>query len=111
MLNLRESLRMTIYTWVSRGLFERHKIIFMAQITFNLMRRGTLGEDNQLNEAQFDFLMRGPRKLGEDRVWNVHTFVNFVEFPMNLSPKLIRDSQIHYPIIQKNKMVLIKFEI
>eukprot|EP00620_Florenciella_sp_RCC1587_P013374 CAMPEP_0182558034 /NCGR_PEP_ID=MMETSP1324-20130603/1743_1 /TAXON_ID=236786 /ORGANISM="Florenciella sp., Strain RCC1587" /LENGTH=2560 /DNA_ID=CAMNT_0024770185 /DNA_START=8 /DNA_END=7690 /DNA_ORIENTATION=+ len=66
-LNLRESLRMTIYTWVSRGLFERHKIIFMAQITFNLMRRGTLGEDNQLNEAQFDFLMRGPRKLGEDK--------------------------------------------
>lgn len=41
--NLRESLRMTIYTWVSRGLFERHKLIFLSQLTFNLMKRGILG--------------------------------------------------------------------
>lgn len=29
---LRESLRMTVYTWVSRGLFEGHKLIFLAQV-------------------------------------------------------------------------------
>jgi dynein heavy chain len=34
---------MTIYTWVSRGLFERHKLIFLSQLTFNLMKRGILG--------------------------------------------------------------------
>lgn len=65
-LNLRESLRMTIFTWVARGLFERHKVIFMAQLTFNLMRRGILGDDNLMNESQFAFLLRGPRKLGEE---------------------------------------------
>jgi dynein heavy chain len=42
--NLRESLRMTIFTWVARGLFERHKLIFLAQLTFNLMQRGIIGE-------------------------------------------------------------------
>lgn len=46
-LNLRESLRMTIYTWVSRGLFERHKLIFLSQLTFNLMKRGILGESGR----------------------------------------------------------------
>ena len=62
--NLRESLRMTIFTCVSRGLFERHKLIFLAQLCFLLQRRGTLGEEHLLNETQFEFLLRGPRKLG-----------------------------------------------
>ena len=35
--NLRSSLRITIYTMVSRGLFVRHKLIFLAQLTFNLI--------------------------------------------------------------------------
>jgi len=63
---LRESLRLTIFTWVARGLFERHKLIFIAQLCFNLMRRGVLGEDNAMDETLFNFLMRSPRKLGED---------------------------------------------
>jgi len=69
-LNLRESLRMTIYTWVSRGLFERHKLIFLSQLTFNLMKRGVLGEDNKINESFFEFLLRGPKKLGTDNPIN-----------------------------------------
>eukprot|EP01041_Mallomonas_annulata_P000386 gene386-700_t len=63
---LRASLRITIYTMVSRGLFVRHKLIFLAQLTFNLMRRGTLGEDNVLNDIHFQFLLRGSRKEGEE---------------------------------------------
>jgi|TARA_B110001450_G_scaffold251449_1_gene271589 dynein heavy chain len=35
--NLRDVIRMTIYQWVSRGLFEKHKQIFRAQLTFRLM--------------------------------------------------------------------------
>ena len=62
--NLRNSLRMTIFTWVSRGLFERHKLIFLAQITFSLMKRNIIG-DGQWNEAQFQFLTRAPTKVGE----------------------------------------------
>ena len=60
--SLRDSLRMTIFTWVSRGLFERHKLIFLAQLTFNLMKRGTIG-DGDWNEAHFQFLMRAPTKI------------------------------------------------
>ena len=63
--NLRESLRMTIFTWVSRGLFERHKLILLAQLTFNLLKKGIIG-DQEWNEVHFQFLMRGPVKLGED---------------------------------------------
>lgn len=61
-LNLRDALRMTIFTWVSRGLFERHKLIFLSQLAFNLMKRGVLGEENIINELHFQFLLRGPRK-------------------------------------------------
>jgi dynein heavy chain len=64
--NLVSALRMTIFTWVARGLFERHKLIFLAQLTFNLMKRGILGEDNKMNEIHFGFLMRGPKKLAEE---------------------------------------------
>ena len=60
------SLRITIYTWVARGLFVAHKLIFLAQMTFNLMRRGSLGEDNLLNITHFQFLLRGPRKNTEE---------------------------------------------
>ena len=56
---------MTIFTWIARGLFERHKIIFMAQLTFNLMKRGIIG-DGDWKESHFQFLMRAPSKTGEN---------------------------------------------
>lgn len=74
---LRESLRMTIFTWVSRGLFERHKLIFLAQLAFSLMRRGMITASaegcvgvgdrtsSSWNEEHFQFLTRGPTKIGE----------------------------------------------
>ncbi len=63
--NLCETLRYTIYSWVSKGLFERHKLILLAQLTFNLMKRGILGEDNIINEAHFKYLMRCPQVASE----------------------------------------------
>lgn len=63
--SLRESLRMTIFTWVSRGLFERHKLLFLAQLTFSLMKRSIIGDD-QWNEEQFQFLTKIPSKLVDD---------------------------------------------
>jgi dynein heavy chain len=65
-LNLRDSLRITIFTWVARGLFVAHKLIFLGQLMFNLMKRGVLGDDAKVDELEFNFLMRGPRKMGED---------------------------------------------
>lgn len=38
-LELRQMIRITIYQWVSRGLFERHKQIFMSQLIFRLMQK------------------------------------------------------------------------
>jgi len=35
--SLIEMIRIVIYQWVSRGLFERHKQIFLSQLTFRLM--------------------------------------------------------------------------
>lgn len=37
-----QSIRMTIYQWVARGLFERHKQIFLSLLTFRLMQKGQL---------------------------------------------------------------------
>ena len=37
------------------------------------------------------------------RAWNIHTFFNFDEFSMKLSPKLVRDSQLQMSTIQKRK--------
>jgi len=41
-LALREMIRMTIYQWVARGLFEKHKQIFRCQLTFRLMQKKIL---------------------------------------------------------------------
>lgn len=62
--SLGDSSRITICTWVARVLFERHKIIFIAQLTFNLMKRGIIG-DNYWKESHFQFLMRAPKKSGD----------------------------------------------
>ena len=62
--NLVNCLRLTIYTWVSRGLFEDHKIIFMALITFELMRRKLLSEE--IVPSHFDFLIRAPKNFSEE---------------------------------------------
>ena len=68
-LALRDTLRLVVYTWVSRGLFERHKIILLAQLTLALMARGKIGgPGGAVNEdfsySAFQFLLRGPKKLG-----------------------------------------------
>lgn len=34
---LRKNIRFTVYQWISRGLFEKHKLIFLTLITFRLM--------------------------------------------------------------------------
>lgn len=59
-LELREQIRTTIYQWVSRGLFERHKQIFLCQITFRLMQKKILNVDYTIQE--FNFLIQCPIK-------------------------------------------------
>jgi dynein heavy chain len=59
-LALRESIRMTIYQWVSRGLFERHKQIFMSQLTFRLMQKKILPVE--YTEKEMYFLLNMPTR-------------------------------------------------
>jgi len=52
-LALRQMIRIVIYSWVSRGLFERHKAIFLAQLTFRLMQKGILEVEYTPQEMSF----------------------------------------------------------
>jgi dynein heavy chain len=49
-LTLRDSIRMTIYQWIARGLFEKHKQIFRCQLTFRLMQKQIVKVDYQFKE-------------------------------------------------------------
>jgi dynein heavy chain len=52
-LALRDVIRMTIYQWVSRGLFEKHKQIFRCQLTFRLMQKKIITIEYTDKEMQF----------------------------------------------------------
>eukprot|EP00744_Colponema_vietnamica_P000937 GILI01001621.1.p1 GENE.GILI01001621.1~~GILI01001621.1.p1 ORF type:complete len:2798 (-),score=990.63 GILI01001621.1:124-7776(-) len=57
---LRDVIRMTIFTWVNRGLFEKHKLIFCSLLCFRLMQKGIL--EAEFDPEQFQFLLRCPMK-------------------------------------------------
>ena len=57
--NLRTNLRITIYTWVSRGLFQRDIEIFLTAIVFQLLRRRVIGEDAGFSSEHLNWLLRG----------------------------------------------------
>eukprot|EP00918_Siedleckia_nematoides_P022348 GHVU01048072.1.p1 GENE.GHVU01048072.1~~GHVU01048072.1.p1 ORF type:complete len:830 (+),score=159.71 GHVU01048072.1:655-3144(+) len=56
--SLVEAIRSTIFSWVTRGLFERHKLIFTSLLAFRLFQRGALSE--AYDAEQLQFLLRGP---------------------------------------------------
>lgn len=59
-LALRDMIRMTIYRWVARGLFEKHKQIFRAQLTFRLMQKKILSVE--YTEKEMYFLLNTPSR-------------------------------------------------
>merc|ERR1719295_2016101 len=61
---LRNEIRFVVFTWVSRGLFEKHKLIFSSQMTFKLMQKHALGENVKFDPTYFAFLIFGQRKFG-----------------------------------------------
>ena len=56
--SLREVIRKTIYQWVSRGLFEKHKQIFRSQLTFRLMQKKIINVE--YTEREMSFLLTCP---------------------------------------------------
>ena len=60
--SLRSEIRFTIFTWVSRGLAEKHKLIYMCQIAFKMMARGDLGDESEnFKPSYLNFLLKGTR--------------------------------------------------
>ncbi|NXD84162.1 DYH17 protein, partial [Halcyon senegalensis] len=57
--NLTDEITYSVYTYTARGLFERDKLIFLAQLTFQV-----LALKKEVNPAELDFLLRFPSKAG-----------------------------------------------
>ena len=49
------------FSYVSQGLFERHKLVFACQLCFQVQQRS-----GDLDAEMFDFLIKGPRASGID---------------------------------------------
>jgi len=56
---LKDMLRKVIYTMVSRGMFERHKLVFLSQITIRLMSKGMLRYKEEFDLKKVLFLLTG----------------------------------------------------
>jgi len=80
-------IRYTIYQWISRGLFEKHKIIFLTLITFRLMQKKII--DVAYDLAEMDFLIKAPPRPGVEnnldwlpnQAWDlIQGMINLEEF-------------------------------
>lgn len=60
-LALRQMIRMVIYQWVARGLFVKHKQIFLCQLTFRLMQKKILPVE--YTDKEMNFLLNTPIKM------------------------------------------------
>mmetsp|Transcript_24191 Transcript_24191/g.35469 ORF Transcript_24191/g.35469 Transcript_24191/m.35469 type:complete len:827 (+) Transcript_24191:77-2557(+) len=63
--NLQMTLRWTVFKWVVRGLFEKHRLIFLVQLTFSLMQQGMMGDDSGYTAEGMRYLLLGPRTTFE----------------------------------------------
>ncbi|NXX48555.1 DYH17 protein, partial [Tricholaema leucomelas] len=57
--NLTDEITYSVYVYTARGLFEGDKLIFLAQVTFQV-----LALKKELNPVELDFLLRFPSKAG-----------------------------------------------
>ncbi|XP_028375908.1 LOW QUALITY PROTEIN: dynein heavy chain 17, axonemal [Phyllostomus discolor] len=57
--NLTDEITYSVFMYTARGLFERDKLIFLAQVTFQV-----LSMKKELNPVELDFLLRFPFKAG-----------------------------------------------
>lgn len=58
------SIRYNICQWVIRGLFERHKLIFLSLLTFRLMQKKNIEVAYEV--SQMEFLLKGLNKPGTE---------------------------------------------
>lgn len=58
------NIRQTIYQWISRGLFEKHKLIFLCLIVFRLMQKKII--DVAYEPSEMDFLIKCHMRPGTE---------------------------------------------
>lgn len=46
-------IREVVYEWISRGLFERHKVIFLSMVTFRLIQRSIIPVEYKQDEMNY----------------------------------------------------------
>jgi dynein heavy chain len=63
---LKEALRWTIFSMVTRGLFEEHKLLFLTQLVFLLLRRGVIGVNSGYEPQFARFLVQGSKVVGPE---------------------------------------------
>jgi len=59
-----KSIRFTVCQWIMRGLFERHKLVFLTLLTFRLMQKKVI--EVAYEGAQMEFLIKGKSKPGTE---------------------------------------------
>ncbi|XP_004857611.1 dynein heavy chain 9, axonemal isoform X1 [Heterocephalus glaber] len=57
--NLIDSITFSVYQFTARGLFERDKLTYLAQLTFQILLM-----NQEVNAAELDFLLRSPVQTG-----------------------------------------------
>ncbi|OQS01624.1 dynein heavy chain [Achlya hypogyna] len=65
---LRKSVLLTLFTMVSRGLFEEHKFLFLTQLTLALLKRGAIGDWSGYSDDHLRFFLRGPKVVSDENV-------------------------------------------
>lgn len=75
---LKNDLRKVIYTMVSRGMFERHKLVFLTQLTIRLMAKNKLNVKEDYDLKKILFLLIGgsgqelsPIEWLDTKSWNM----------------------------------------
>lgn len=98
---LRENIRVNIYLWVTSGMFEKDKQLFLTMISLRLLKKNALTHDDchGINQKHIDFLLKCPQDLNpppkqnsfaflDDSIWRsmnaLSTLENFNEFAMKM---------------------------
>ena len=63
---LQTTLRLTLFKWVVRGLFEKHRLTFLTLLMISLMQGNVVAEDCGFSMEALRFLLLGP-KTGDER--------------------------------------------
>jgi dynein heavy chain len=73
--NITDSITETLFSYVSRGLFERHKLIFSTMLCFEILKK-----QNDIDLQQLNFLLRPDKTKTRERPENVYGWCSEVGY-------------------------------